>query len=151
MKKDLRYYCVIIFYVVIAVGDAAAQSNTSSASSQSANAIADSLIRRQFNNSVVDSAAVHDSSLYLAQNYPNPFKTTTTILFKVRNQDIFGKQITLEVFDKSGTKIVTLYDAVSDDALHTITFDGGGVVTGSYQYRLLCAGHQQVKLMSYMP
>jgi len=98
-----------------------------------------------------DSAVKYDSSLVLEQNYPNPFKTTTTIRFQVRDETLVGKQTTLEVFDMTGAKITTMYDAAADNFLHTLTFDGGGVTRGAYKYRLLCADHQKVQLMNYMP
>ena len=107
--------------------------------------------RDSVQNAKIDSMYLHDSSLTLQQNYPNPFQTTTTFIFQVNDVTLVGTQVTLEIFDLSGTKLATLYDAPADNSVHYLSFNGGGLTRGAYEYRLICGEHQKVQLMNYFP
>ncbi|WP_457565449.1 glycoside hydrolase family 9 protein [Caldithrix abyssi] len=78
-----------------------------------------------------------DLSLFLAQNFPNPFNNQTTIVFKLKERS----PVTLEVFDMRGEKVRTLLSDVRGPGYYRIIWDGkngaGQVVsTGLYLYRL---------------
>ena len=73
----------------------------------------------------------------LYQNYPNPFNPMTTIQFALPE----AGWVKLEVFDIAGKKIVTLINAAKPAGMHCIVFDGSGLSTGIYIYRLDYAGN----------
>ena len=79
----------------------------------------------------------------LLQNYPNPFNSTTIIGFHL---PVAG-WVKLEVFDISGRNVGALREAPLLNGLlragtHHFTFDGSGLPSGIYFYRLT-AGQQQ--------
>jgi len=78
------------------------------------------------------SSVLPDEDL-LAQNYPNPFNPTTQIEFSL-NRD---KQIRVEVFDQLGRKVSTLVDEQLNRGFHRVTFDGSGLASGVYFYRII--------------
>lgn len=69
----------------------------------------------------------------LAQNYPNPFNPTTQIEFSI-NRD---KHIRVEVYDQLGKKVSTLVDEQLNRGFHQVTFDGSGLASGIYFYRII--------------
>lgn len=68
----------------------------------------------------------------LHQNYPNPFNPSTTITYELPAR----QHTRLVVYDLLGREIVTLVDAVQPAGRHTVTFDGRGLPSGLYVYRL---------------
>lgn len=68
----------------------------------------------------------------LAQNYPNPFNPSTTIKYSTETS---GK-VELEVFNLLGKKIATLVNANQIAGEYSIQFNGSGVPSGIYVYRL---------------
>ncbi len=68
----------------------------------------------------------------LAQNYPNPFNPTTTFEFKLPQ----AGQVRLAVFDLSGRLISTVVDGFRNAGVHKVTFDGTGLASGIYLYRM---------------
>jgi hypothetical protein len=85
-------------------------------------------------------------SYVLYQNYPNPFNPTTTIQFDLPEASV----VSLKIYDVLGREVATLLDNVSfEDGTQDISFDGGGLASGIYFYRVLINGgeHQLVKKM----
>ncbi|HMB93964.1 MAG TPA: DNRLRE domain-containing protein [Rhodothermales bacterium] len=72
------------------------------------------------------------SPLHLAQNYPNPFRQTTTIRYELAQP----QPVTLTVYDVRGRLITTLVDGLQETGLHEATFDATTLPTGLYLYRL---------------
>lgn len=75
--------------------------------------------------------------LHLFQNYPNPFRTSTTIAYEVEQPG----PVTVIVYDALGRKVKTLVDAQQPVGSHAVVWDGrdaGGqpVASGIYFYRL---------------
>ncbi|WP_340103999.1 family 10 glycosylhydrolase [Rhodohalobacter sp. 8-1] len=68
----------------------------------------------------------------LHQNYPNPFNPTTQISFDVSQTG----RITLTVYDMTGRMVAKLMDKTVPSGFHHVTFDGGGLSSGIYLYRL---------------
>jgi hypothetical protein len=68
----------------------------------------------------------------LSQNYPNPFNPRTTIQFAIPR----SSEVTLRVFDALGREVATLVDAFEAAGTHTVEFDGEGLASGVYFYRL---------------
>jgi len=69
----------------------------------------------------------------LARNYPNPFFPTTRIEFSLNHQ----KDVKLEVYDSIGRKIRTLIDDRLNEGFHFVDFDGSGLASGVYFYRII--------------
>jgi endoglucanase len=68
----------------------------------------------------------------LEQNYPNPFNPTTRIRFTIVN-----RQLTIvTVYDVLGRKVSTPVNEVKEPGRYTLEFDGSGLASGVYLYRL---------------
>ncbi len=69
----------------------------------------------------------------LKQNYPNPFSTETTINYSV----IELSPITINVYDITGRKMITLVDEIKKPGNYFIKFDGSKLNPGIYVYQLI--------------
>ncbi len=72
----------------------------------------------------------------LLQNYPNPFNPATIIRYALRS----AEHVTLRVFDVSGRTVATLVNGPVEAGEHALTFDGTGLASGLYLYRLEVGG-----------
>jgi hypothetical protein len=79
----------------------------------------------------------------LSQNYPNPFNPSTTIKFTLATP----AEVSLDVFNLMGQKIVTLVDEPLGAGLHEVTFDASGYASAIYFYRLTAGEFRQVRKM----
>lgn len=80
----------------------------------------------------------------LGQNYPNPFNPTTSIKYFLPQKS----KVTLEVFDVTGSPVEVLINHIESPGEHTVTFDGSGLSSGIYFYRLKTSiGFMQSKKM----
>ncbi|MBP1655449.1 MAG: peptidase family protein [Bacteroidetes bacterium] len=79
----------------------------------------------------------------LEQNYPNPFNPGTRISFQI---PVAGK-VTLKVYDILGREVATLVDAQVPAGVHAVPFDGSGLSSGVYLYRLDAGGVTQSRRM----
>ena len=68
----------------------------------------------------------------LMQNYPNPFNPFTTIDFFLPDQ----RRVVLTVVDVIGRTIATLANGPMPAGIHEVQFDGSGLSSGMYFYRL---------------
>jgi hypothetical protein len=75
-------------------------------------------------------------SVELHPNYPNPFNPTTTIGFSLPTTS----HVKLTVYDITGRVVRTVLNQVMSSGSHTIQFDGAGLTSGLYLYRLEAAG-----------
>lgn len=71
-------------------------------------------------------------SFQITHNYPNPFSDHTTIEFRVP----ISIHVRLEVFDSLGRRISTLVNGPKEAGTYRIQFDGAGLSSGLYIYRL---------------
>jgi hypothetical protein len=76
----------------------------------------------------------------LGQNVPNPFNPTTVIGFTVGTQDLASLHTRLTVYDMLGREVAVLVDGVMSAGSHSVTFDGSGLASGVYLYRLESGG-----------
>jgi predicted acyl esterase len=86
----------------------------------------------------------------LHQNYPNPFNPTTTIDYAVAQASGQGAgigRVKLVVYDLLGREVATLVDEVQPAGHYAVTFDAGGLASGTYVYRLSAAGRSMTKRM----
>ncbi len=72
------------------------------------------------------------SEYSLGQNYPNPFNPTTNLSFSLPE----AGQVNLSVYDISGKLVTTLINGYRQPGSQVVTFDGTGLASGMYVYRL---------------
>lgn len=77
----------------------------------------------------------------LHQNYPNPFNPSTTINYQLPTIN----HVTLKVFDVLGQEVATLVNEELQPGSYETTFDGSGLASGVYLYRLQAGGLVQTK------
>ncbi|PLX27610.1 MAG: hypothetical protein C0600_10190, partial [Ignavibacteria bacterium] len=64
----------------------------------------------------------------ITQNYPNPFNPSTTITYALPR----AQHVRLSVHDLYGREVAVLVDTESGAGSHDITFDAGGLPSGTY-------------------
>ena len=79
----------------------------------------------------------------LSQNYPNPFNPSTVIEFKVQRED----RVRLIVYDMLGREVAVLADAKLQPGTYTSVFNGSGVSSGVYFYKLTSGDFSATKRM----
>jgi len=84
---------------------------------------------------------INAGSFYLAQNYPNPFNPSTSIEYRVVSREY----ITLKVYDVLGREIATLVNEEKPAGKYKVEFDGSGLVSGVYYYRLTAEDFSETK------
>jgi hypothetical protein len=77
----------------------------------------------------------------LGQNYPNPFNPSTTIRYALPGR----AHVTLAVFNTLGQQVATLVNESEEAGNHDVRFDGGGLASGVYFYRLMAGTFVQTK------
>jgi len=68
----------------------------------------------------------------LSQNYPNPFNPTTSIRYTVSSIT----NVRLAIYDVLGREVATLVNEEKPAGEYTVRFDGSGLSSGVYFYRL---------------
>jgi len=68
----------------------------------------------------------------LSQNYPNPFNPSATIRYGVPNR----MHVTLNVFNTLGQEVALLQNGEQEAGYHEVRFDGSGLSSGVYFYRI---------------
>jgi hypothetical protein len=82
----------------------------------------------------------------LHQSYPNPFNPSTTIGFDVP----VATHVSVEVFNMIGEKMTTLVNEVKLPGRYRILFNGDGMSSGLYFYRMRTSGFVSVRQMVLM-
>jgi hypothetical protein len=85
----------------------------------------------------------HSSDFQLFQNYPNPYNSSTKILFTLPSTE----DVTIEVFNILGQIVTTLLDKQLNAGDHTIDFISGNLPSGIYFYRIKAGTFQEYKKM----
>lgn len=96
--------------------------------------------------SVPSQPAVLPLAFGLQQNYPNPFNPTTVI----RGQWTGDSWVTLNVYDVLGRKVAELANGRYPAGKYSFTFNGSGLASGVYFYRLTAGGHTSTMKMMLM-
>jgi hypothetical protein len=79
----------------------------------------------------------------LAQNAPNPFNPLTEIAFRLDR----NAHAVLRVYDARGRAVTTLLEGDLPAGDHNVRFDGKGLASGMYVYRLEIDGVAQARKM----
>ena len=79
----------------------------------------------------------------LNQNYPNPFNPSTQIQYALPE----ATQVTLEVFNSVGRKVMELVNGQQSAGYHTATFNASGLSSGVYFYKLSTSSFINTKKM----
>ena len=72
----------------------------------------------------------------LTQNYPNPFNPSTTIEYSLPE----AGHAKLVVYNLRGQEVTTIVDEVQNAGTYRVTFDGSGLTSGVYFYRMETGG-----------
>ncbi|MFC1485944.1 two-component regulator propeller domain-containing protein [Candidatus Latescibacterota bacterium] len=86
------------------------------------------------------------SEFNLICNYPNPFNPTTTITFTLPEP----LPINLDIYSVTCQKVATLVDGIQETGTHSVVFDGTGMPSGVYLYRLESSGYTATGKMLLM-
>jgi hypothetical protein len=86
-------------------------------------------------------------SFMLEQNYPNPFSTTTGIVFSIP----LDGHVRLTVFDLLGREVSTVMDSWMPSGTHSARFDAAELPAGSYYLQLDALGARQTRMMIFKP
>jgi hypothetical protein len=68
----------------------------------------------------------------LFQNYPNPFRPTTTISYNIP----IGTKVKVVVYDMLGDEVRVLTDQYMTGGQHSVVFDAKNLSSGMYLYRM---------------
>ena len=79
----------------------------------------------------------------LFQNYPNPFNPSTTIRYALPQRS----RVTLTVFNTLGQAVAILVNENQEAGYHDVRFDGSGVASGVYYYRIQAGGYVKTMKM----
>jgi len=82
----------------------------------------------------------------LEQNYPNPFNPSTVISYKVS----MNSPVTLKVYDVLGREVATLVNEKKAPGQYSVRFDGSGLASGVYFYRLSAGNFSSTKKLLLM-
>ena len=82
---------------------------------------------------VTDQTSTRPRQTTLSQNFPNPFNPRTTISYFLAEET----NVTLEIFDVSGKRVVTLVNGNEEIGQHVVDFDASQLSSGVYFYRLV--------------
>lgn len=80
----------------------------------------------------------------LKQNYPNPFNPTTRIKYSIAK----GNHVNLSIYNMLGQKVTTLVDENKPAGSYSVTFNGSGLASGIYIYKLSSGEKVSIKKLT---
>jgi chitinase len=105
----------------------------------------------------VDQAGTIDQALpagfSLEQNWPNPFNPSTSIKYTIAGTGGLGlgaSKTMLVVYDMLGRQVSTLVNEEQAPGSYEVRFDGNGLASGMYIYRLTTGSFTQTRQMILM-
>jgi endo-1,4-beta-xylanase len=130
-----------------AAQSALTQNYSPSVSADTALAVAESHLKSAIDGLVrsvnaVDGSGGHTAGVFaLSQNYPNPFNPATLITYSI----FPGGRVSLKVYDVLGREVARLFEGVRQPGSYTARFDGTGLSSGVYLYRLQAGSMVQTR------
>ncbi len=91
----------------------------------------------------IDGVDLTAAAASMGQNYPNPFKSTTTIDYELTD----GSDVTFEVMDLTGRKVMEVRNGMMPAGKHTFSLETGNLDAGVYFYTLKAGNFVQTKQM----
>jgi hypothetical protein len=91
----------------------------------------------------VDDATENNFTFNLWQNYPNPFNPVTKINYSIPEMS----NVRIKVYDNLGNEVTTLVNKDQNAGIYNIEFDGKGLASGIYFYRLQAGDFIETKKM----
>jgi hypothetical protein len=82
----------------------------------------------------------------LMQNYPNPFNPNSDIRYQISE----FAHVRLSVFDLLAREVGVLVNEAKTPGTYTVTFNGAGLASGTYFYRLATGGHVETRKMIFL-
>ena len=82
----------------------------------------------------------------LEQNYPNPFNSSTVIRFQFSDT----REVTLKTYDVLGKELFTLVNGKFQPGTYQVSFNGNGLPSGVYFYKLSAGEFTDIKKMILM-
>ncbi|NUN08386.1 MAG: M20/M25/M40 family metallo-hydrolase [Ignavibacteriaceae bacterium] len=91
----------------------------------------------------VDDTEVAEKNIELYSNYPNPFKDVTRIRYAVGAgmkpdgvNNRYSARVVIKVYDVLGKEAATLLDEEMEPGTYQVEFNGAGLASGIYYYRI---------------
>jgi len=84
------------------------------------------------------------ASYALHQNYPNPFNPVTSIAFEAP----LGGEVRIKVYDLLGKQVATIFEGRLEAGFHKFDFNGSGLSSGVYFYRVEAGSYVELRKMS---
>ncbi|MFN0151847.1 MAG: YCF48-related protein [bacterium] len=85
----------------------------------------------------------HSSEPLLQQNQPNPFHRSTRFDFRMGR----AGAVSLKVYDLAGREVATVVDEALGAGRYARVFDGSGLPSGVYYYKLIAGSYVETKKM----
>jgi hypothetical protein len=86
------------------------------------------------------------ATIALFSNYPNPFNSSTEIIFSVPSP----MPVKLDIFNLMGQKVATLVDGHSDAGRHSVNWNASSLSSGIYFYKLTAGDKIITKRMTLL-
>lgn len=86
---------------------------------------------------------IHSTDFILHQNYPNPFNHVSKINYSV----ILPGKVSIIVYDVVGNEVATLVNEENTSGYYSVDFDGSGLSSGIYFYRMSVNDFSETKKM----
>ena len=83
-----------------------------------------------------DTPLPSETDIVLGQNYPNPFRSQTTIPYRMERQG----HVTLELYDLLGRRVAQIKEGFEPAGAHTVTVSMDRQAPGTYFYKLSVDG-----------
>jgi hypothetical protein len=97
-----------------------------------------------YSQTVEATVGIMPGTIWLDNNYPNPFNPSTKISFVLGTKG----RATLKVYSLLGQEVATLADGeFNDGEIQTFTFDASKYSSGIYYYQLKSGNGTQIKKM----
>jgi hypothetical protein len=93
--------------------------------------------------SVSPYTTMEESGVNSLSNFPNPFKSSTNISFRLAKAGF----VSLNVYDLTGRKVQTLIQEKRNAGQHSVKFSGYNLAAGTYIYRLEADGYSKTGRM----